>query len=332
MAKTLLPTLFIGSSVESLEIAYAIQENLEYDAECTVWSQGIFELSETTLDSLINSLEKFDFAILVFTPDDILKLRNKTFTSTRDNVIFELGLFIAKLGKLKTFVLMPRGEENFRLPTDLVGITPATYEPNRRDRNINAAIGPACSKIRKAIQSAGPIRRKIVREATKTVTGGFYEELKEEISRSLGDQEKRIEQIVERFEKGLERFLEYKHELNVVNESENDLEFVITKKLSPLAQALLQALAKVHLTFDEYQKLSISSLNSALIELRNNNILFPLTGYDRKGKTVPVYWFSSADSELILQIIKRLKTPPANLRKIVKNELLAADYDHYSGD
>ncbi|MGK7955033.1 MAG: TIR domain-containing protein [Crocosphaera sp.] len=57
------PRVFIGSSVEGLDVAYAVQETLDYTAECTVWSQGIFQLSSNTLDDLINSLDKFDFSM-----------------------------------------------------------------------------------------------------------------------------------------------------------------------------------------------------------------------------------------------------------------------------
>ena len=49
------PAVFIGSSVESLKIAYAIQEELTHNAEITLWSQGIFKLSNTTLDDLLEA-------------------------------------------------------------------------------------------------------------------------------------------------------------------------------------------------------------------------------------------------------------------------------------
>jgi len=67
--------LFIGSSVEGLPVAYAVQSNLEHGFEATVWTQGVFELSKVTLESLIEALDTFHFAVFVFTADDILILR-----------------------------------------------------------------------------------------------------------------------------------------------------------------------------------------------------------------------------------------------------------------
>src|ERR1051325_8053095 len=116
------PRIFVGSSTEGLSIAYAIQENLDYDATVTVWPQGIFNLSSTVLDDLINALNNFDFGIFVFSPDDIIVLRNNKFNTRRDNITFEFVLFVGRLGKEKVFVVHPRGMVNFHLPTDLVGV------------------------------------------------------------------------------------------------------------------------------------------------------------------------------------------------------------------
>ena len=71
------PKVFIGSSVESLDIAYAVQENLEHYAEITVWSQGIFDLSNFSLDALMDVLDTFDFGIFVLAPDDITRIRER---------------------------------------------------------------------------------------------------------------------------------------------------------------------------------------------------------------------------------------------------------------
>lgn len=153
MKKIMKPKIFIGSSSEQLEIAYLIQENLDFDAQTTVWTQGIFKLSRNILDSLIESLANFDFAIFVFHPDDITQIRNKKVETVRDNLIFELGLFIGKLGKEKVFFLVPRTIEKLHLPTDLLGITPGTYDNTREDNNLQASLGPFCNQVRKELKS-----------------------------------------------------------------------------------------------------------------------------------------------------------------------------------
>ncbi len=147
------PRIFIGSSVEGLDIAYAIQENIDHESETTVWSQGIFELTNSALDDLLSTLTKTDIGVFIFTPDDITKIRNNTVKTTRDNVIFELGSFLGFLGKKRVAFVMPKGTKNFHLPTDLAGITPGYYNANRNDSNLQAALGPFCNQLRKKIQN-----------------------------------------------------------------------------------------------------------------------------------------------------------------------------------
>ena len=149
------PSIFIGSSSETLDVAYAIQANLDRDAEPTVWDQGVFELSKSTLASLLDALASYDFAVFVLGPDDIAKIRMVEYRVARDNVIFELGLFIGALGAPRTFFVLPRDRPDLHLPTDLAGITGATFDARRRDGNMRAALGPACQEIRKTVAKLG---------------------------------------------------------------------------------------------------------------------------------------------------------------------------------
>ena len=145
------PSLFIGSSKESLDAAYALQENLEFVAEVTVWDQGIFALSQPTISSLINALDKSKFGAFILSPDDVTKIRGSEYQTARDNIIFELGLFIGRLSLERTFFVIPRNSMDMHLPTDLLGLTPAVFDANRSDGNIRAALGPASNQIRNAI-------------------------------------------------------------------------------------------------------------------------------------------------------------------------------------
>ncbi|CAK8710797.1 hypothetical protein GKODMF_02015 [Candidatus Electrothrix gigas] len=147
------PRMFIGSSVEGKDIAEYIQLGLEYDVETTIWHQGIFGLSDGSLDSLVRAAKDFDFAALVLTPDDLVMKRGTEKGCPRDNVVFELGLFMGALGRERTFIVYNR-DKQLDLPTDLAGVTPATFA-SRSDDNLHAALGPVCTRIKQAINTCG---------------------------------------------------------------------------------------------------------------------------------------------------------------------------------
>src|SRR5712664_637953 len=65
------PSVFVGSSSEGVTFAKAIQVVLDESCEVELWSQGVFGLSEGTLESLISALDRFDFAVLVLSADDL---------------------------------------------------------------------------------------------------------------------------------------------------------------------------------------------------------------------------------------------------------------------
>jgi len=91
---------------------------------------------------------EFHYAVFVFTPDDQLHTRGGTKPVARDNVLFELGMFIGKLGRRRAFAIHP-GKRGIALPSDLSGITTAPYDPEERD--LAAALGPVTNRIRDAL-------------------------------------------------------------------------------------------------------------------------------------------------------------------------------------
>jgi hypothetical protein len=147
------PSVFVGSSSEGLKIASTIQILLDSTCEVELWTQGVFGLSQGTLESLLSAISRFDFAILVLTADDLTIVRDLSKNVARDNVIFELGIFMGSLGRDRTFMLYDRTNKP-DLPSDLAGITATTFEPHTTG-NLEAALGAPCSKILNLIEKLG---------------------------------------------------------------------------------------------------------------------------------------------------------------------------------
>ena len=99
--------VFIGSSVEAQVVAHALQSLLGPGVEATVWDQDVFALSANALDSLVRIVARTDFAVFVFTPGDVARIRRKQYYTARDNVVFELGLCIGALGRDRCFIIIP---------------------------------------------------------------------------------------------------------------------------------------------------------------------------------------------------------------------------------
>lgn len=148
------PLLFLGCSAESLEIAREIQLGLKHDnVEAVVWTDGVFGPSGVAVDALINTVNETDFAVFVFSPDDKVVSRDNKYNAPRDNTVFELGLFMGKLERSRTFIVKEQNAD-VKIPTDLLGITPLTYIYRGGD-NLSAAVAPVCTELRKVIKNLG---------------------------------------------------------------------------------------------------------------------------------------------------------------------------------
>lgn len=81
----------------------------------------------------------------------------------RDNVIFEIGLFMGHLGRSRTFILH-QANAKLKIPSDLSGVTTAMYEWPREDKSCRSAVGAACDNIRETIRDLGASDTKTSKE------------------------------------------------------------------------------------------------------------------------------------------------------------------------
>lgn len=136
--------IFIGSSSEELGLANAAKVilELEKDFEVTVWNEdvwdkAIFRLNNNYLNDLIRATLQFDFGILIGTKDDKVEYRGNEELQPRDNILFELGLFIGRLGLNNCAFLI---DKDIKVLSDIKGISLARFEKNNTETFTKAIV------------------------------------------------------------------------------------------------------------------------------------------------------------------------------------------------
>lgn len=142
------PRIFIGSSSEGLRIAGFVKQQMSDWAECTIWNEKVFRFNKSYFETLTNIINFFDYGIVVVTGDDFTQSRDKVFDAPRDNVIFEFGLFLGRLGRSKVFFLRQEGS---KIPSDLLGISLPVF-PVKAGAARNKALREICDQIKDELQ------------------------------------------------------------------------------------------------------------------------------------------------------------------------------------
>ena len=172
--------VFIASSSEGLKVAEAVrgllQRQLGDKAEVMPWTEK-FEFSATYIESLERVSSEHDFAVLVLTPDDAITSRKTKKVAPRDNVVFELGLFIGSIGRERCF-LVHEESRDLKLPTDLLGVKPATFE-NAPGGDLKRALRAQCFLIGNRIAELDR-RHRLSANALATLVAmrSFYDRIK----------------------------------------------------------------------------------------------------------------------------------------------------------
>jgi len=144
------PQLLIGSSDESVEMAQnlakLIRQKSQHQIEVHLWTD-VFPPGQSNLESLTSGLDNWDFAVFLLTPDDQVISRKITRPAPRDNIVFEAGLCMGRLGRTRTLLLVPKEPKQLKRPSDLSGIGLLFYEKSMDEQlekllRIIADLGP----------------------------------------------------------------------------------------------------------------------------------------------------------------------------------------------
>jgi Predicted nucleotide-binding protein containing TIR-like domain len=143
-----IPNIFVGSSKEGRPVAEAIIRHLDSFADCKLWTEA-FELGKSNFENLEGQIAFFDYAILVATADDVIISRKKKQKTSRDNVLFEFGLFTGGLGSTRVFYIL---EKDIKIPSDLAGITLPVI-PKLGDSDFSAVLMERVEDIKQHIKN-----------------------------------------------------------------------------------------------------------------------------------------------------------------------------------
>ena len=124
------PRVFLVSSSEAGELLNQLSVHISAGDWCLVrpWNLSTFEPGKSFLNSLTDNTRDVDFAVILYTGDDRTRSRDTAQPAPRDNVIFELGFFIARLGPERVIVVSPRDIP--KIPSDYFGYRVLTYDPS----------------------------------------------------------------------------------------------------------------------------------------------------------------------------------------------------------
>jgi predicted nucleotide-binding protein len=156
------PKLFLISSTEALTVAETIRAALEPAVFCTAWNQGVFFAGGYSLEALEKAVGESDFALAIAQPDDIIESRGHRQPTLRDNVLFELGLFMGELGRHRALLIHPT-VDGLKLPSDLQGLTLLRYDPGD-PAELPKRLQGACDQIRATVHNLG-VRKLIAKAA-----------------------------------------------------------------------------------------------------------------------------------------------------------------------
>jgi hypoxanthine phosphoribosyltransferase len=126
------PKVFLASSSEAANLLDRLAFMVEAEGAAALRWPDAFPAGQFVLEGLIEASRTVDGALILATADDLLSQRGHEAWAPRDNVLVELGIFVSALSRRRAaLVVAVDPPRDIRLPSDLAGLVPLTFAPDR---------------------------------------------------------------------------------------------------------------------------------------------------------------------------------------------------------
>jgi hypothetical protein len=164
--------VFIGSSTEMVSLARRVEGELSgLGFQIDAWYHfGGWPLGSSTLVSLEDRLSQCDFGVFILGAEDLAQSRNTSARpAPRDNILFELGLSMGRLGKQRSFFFFPTIAD-FKSPSDLFGVTALPYPPGADPDEIRGVVSRSCTLIGEQINHVVDVEYSTLQQVVPELT------------------------------------------------------------------------------------------------------------------------------------------------------------------
>ena len=117
-------TIFVASASEDEKHDRLLRAMLDDLNVKVIGWRDLVKPGEIFIDGLIKACSQADAAILIASPVDYMKIRDKEEMSPRDNILLEIGMCLTGLGRDRVLIAHFQGHDDkySKLPTDLLGV------------------------------------------------------------------------------------------------------------------------------------------------------------------------------------------------------------------
>ncbi|MFT3746945.1 MAG: nucleotide-binding protein [Agriterribacter sp.] len=145
-------SVFICSASSALDIALCFKKKLSDEHDVFIWKEGAFGLTEHYLESIAKASQRYEFAVILLTPEIKTAIADGFKIFAKDNVIFEMGYFLGTFGRSRTFFVVEKSED-FKLPSYIDGINCAEFvRPSSIDL-LDIELISACNAVKTVLQA-----------------------------------------------------------------------------------------------------------------------------------------------------------------------------------